>query len=235
LFDTRTGDGVRAGKVRHLEPLAVQVAGRAGVPPTGATAVVMNLTVTEPESPGFMRTTPAGEPKASTSNVNFFRGDTVPNLVICKLGANGQIEVDGVGEGAHVLGDVFGYFGPTGNRLRAVPPRRVLDTRIGFGAPKRAVGPGTGVQLPIVGRANVPGDATAVVLNVTATNVSGPTFVTVFPHGEAPPATSNLNVVPRQTVANLVICRLGWAGNLQVHSPVAACDVIADVLGYFVA
>ena len=46
----------------------------------------MNLTVTEAESPGWMRATPAGEAAATTSNVNFWAGDTVPNLVICKLG-----------------------------------------------------------------------------------------------------------------------------------------------------
>ena len=41
--------------------------------------------------------------------------------------------------------------------------------------------------------------------------------VTVWPNGESPPATSNLNAVPGQTVANLVICRLGWAGALLLE------------------
>ena len=34
-------------------------------------------------------------------------------------------------------------------------------------------------------------------------------------------------------VANLVICRLGAGGALRLASPIAACDVIADALGYF--
>ncbi len=84
-----------------------------------------------------------------------------------------------------------------------------------------------------MGRGNVPPTATAVVLNVTATNVAGPSYVTVWPHGEAAPDTSNLNVAAGQTAANLVICRLGWEGALQIANPVASCDVIADVLGYF--
>ena len=43
LFDTRTGHGIRAGKVGTAMPIDVQVAGLAGVPPSGATAVVVNL------------------------------------------------------------------------------------------------------------------------------------------------------------------------------------------------
>jgi hypothetical protein len=234
LFDTRTGHGVRGGKLPHAAPLDVQVAGNAGVPTSGATAVVMNLTVTEPESPGYMRVTPTGEPAATTSNVNFFGGDTVPNLVICKLGDGGRVSVDGVGTGAHVIGDVFGYFAADGLRLRTVPPKRLLDTREGFGAPKAQLAPGTTIQHPVAGRASVPTDAAAVVLNVTATNVVGPSFVTVWPHAEAQPDTSNLNAIGGQTVANLVICRLGYEGALLFANPVAPCDVIADVLGYFV-
>ncbi len=233
LFDTRSGQGIRPGKVPSDTKIDVQVAGLAGVPASGATAVVMNLTVAEPDSEGWMRATPTGA-AANTSNVNFFAADTVPNLVITKLGAGGQITVDGFGTGAHVLGDVFGYFGPTGSLMRTVAPKRMLDTREGLGAAKAKVVGEESIRLAIGGLARFPRDARAVILNVTATNVDGPTFVTVWPDGEDMPATSNLNVIAGQTVANLVICRLGTTGALQLASPVSACDLIADVLGYFV-
>ena len=71
-------------------------------------------------------------------------------------------------------------------------------------------------------------------LNVTATNVTGLSYVTVWPDGEPQPGTSNLNVFPGQTVANLVICRLGYGGALRLASPAAPCDLVADVLGYFI-
>lgn len=234
LFDTRTGDGIRPGKIASLSPVEVQVAGLSGVPASGATAVVLNLTVTEPDSPGWMRSTPAGQAAADTSNLNYMAGNTVCNLVICKIGEGGRITVDGFGDGAHVIGDVFGYFGASGRKLRTLPPSRLLDTREGNGAPKRPVGPGIDVMLPVGGRGRVPRTASAVILNVTATNVSGPSFVTVWPTGEAQPGTSNLNVVPGQTVANLVICRLGVDACLQLASPVSNVDLIADVLGYYV-
>jgi hypothetical protein len=231
LFDTRDGHGVRSGKVGSAAAIDVQVAGLAGVPASGATAVVMNLTVTEPDSPGWMAATPTGI-GATTSNANFGPGDTVPNLVICKLGGDGRVSVQGAGAGAHVIGDVFGYFGASGQRLVTLPPSRLLDTREGWGAPKAQVG-GESIQLPVGGRARVPINAAGVILNVTATNVTGPSFVTVWPNGEGQPPTSNLNVAGGQTVANLVICRLGSDGALRLASPVSPCDLIADVMGYF--
>lgn len=233
LFDTRTGQGVRPGKIPGQTVVPVQVAGQQGIPASGASAVVMNLTVTETESPGWMRATPSGQAAASTSNLNFFAGNTVPNLVICKIGPDGAVNIDGVGNGAHVLGDVFGYFGPTGSLMRTVAPKRMLDTRDGLGAPRAQVGADP-VQLSIGGLSIFPRDARAVILNVTATNVTGPTFVTVWPDGEDMPETSNLNAFAEQTTANLVICRLGASGALRFASPPAPCDLIADVLGYFV-
>ena len=234
LFDTRSGEGIRVGKLHHLEPVEIQVAGLAGVPLSGATAVVLNLTVTEPSAPGFLRITPTGRTPAETSNVNFFANDTVPNLVICQLGDGGRITLDSAGESTHALGDVFGYFGASGSRLKTMPPERLLDTRIGLGSSTEPVGPDRTLQLGVGGRARIPAEATAVVLNVTATNVSGHSFVTVWPSGGDRPGTSNLNLVPGQTIANLVICRLGAGGALSIGNQLAACDVIADALGYFV-
>ncbi|NNE12007.1 MAG: hypothetical protein HKN41_07140 [Ilumatobacter sp.] len=234
LFDTRNGTGVRRGKLDDRQALEVQVAGRSGVPGSGASAVVMNVTVTEPEGPGYLSVAPAGGSAPDTSNINFFPGDTVPNLVICKLGTGGKVTIDGVGRNKHALADVFGYFTSNGDRLRATPPRRILDTREGLGADRRQVGPGHEVQLAVGGSGAVPSDATAVVLNVTATLVSRHSYVSVWPAGEADPGTSNLNLAPGQTIANLVICRLGDGGALTLANPLANCDLIADVLGYFV-
>ncbi len=234
LFDTRDGRGVRAGKLRDLTPVDVQVAGRAGVPSSGATAVVMNVAVTDAESRGFVRVTPKGADARETANVNFFAGDTVPNLVICKIGDGGKITIDGRGSGMNVIGDVFGYFGSTGERLRAMPPSRVLDTREGIGADQGQIGPERDVQLVMAGRNGIPEGATAVVLNVAATNVTERSFISVYPFGEDHPGTANLNLEPGRTIANLVICRLGEQGSLTISNIRASCDVVADAFGYFV-
>lgn len=234
LFDSRDGLGVAARQLGGQQPVDIQVAGNAGVPASGATAVVMNVTATRTNSVGFLRLTPTGRTRAETSNVNFFAGDTVPNLAICQLGDGGKITLDADGQGAHVIGDVFGYFSSSGGRLRATPPRRVLDTRDGTGAPTAPIGPGRTVTLRLAGSNGIPTNANAVVLNLTAARVRAKSYVSVWPAGEADPGTSNLNVVPGRVAANLVICRLGEDGSVVVANPVSECDVIGDVMGYFV-
>lgn len=234
LFDTRDGTGVRAGKILDRTPVDIQVAGRLGIP-SGATAVVLNLAVTEPESRGYLRLTPSDATVRETANVNFFEGDTVPNLVICKLGPDGRVTLDGRGDGTHAIGDVFGYFHPTGDRIWTTPPSRVLDTRDGTGVegPGR-IGPERRIRVPLAGRSGISTAATAVVLNVAATNVSARSYISVYPWGEEHPGTANLNVNSERNIANLVICRLGTDGALAFHNKLAECDVIADVFGYVV-
>ncbi len=239
LFDTRIGHGVRAGKLAADEAVDLAVAGAVGVP-VGATAVVMNLGVTEAENAGFLRLTPKGAQSATTSNVNFFAGDTVPNLVVCQLGTDGMVTLDGAGHAKHAFGDVFGYFsagdsgGDSGARMQPLVPARALDTRDGTGVTLGPIGPQRTLDLQISGRNGVPSNATAVVINVAATNVTAPSYVSVWPGGTRDPGTSNLNLLAGQTLANLVICQLGDTGNLHIGNPLAACDVLADVLGYFV-
>lgn len=234
LFDSRTGSGIRRGKLAHLEAVDVQVSGRSGVPSSGASAVVMNVTVTEADSLGHVTVAPAGAATPDTSNLNFGSGDTVPNLVICKLGSGGKVTIEGAGGSRHVLADVFGYFTSNGDKLRATPPRRVLDTRYGIGSERRPIGPGRQLRLVLGGSGAVPPTASAVVMNVTATQVAQASFVSVWPYGEADPGTSNLNLLPGQTIANLVICRIGDEGAVTIANQLSQCEVIADVLGYFV-
>ncbi len=234
LFDSRNGTGMRRGALAPGTAVDVQVAGKAGVPKVGATAVVVNVTAVNPDQPGHLRVTPTGRTPATTSNVNFAAGDVVPNLVICELGDGGKLRMDATGASTHVVGDVFGYFADGGERLITMAPRRLLDTRDGTGAPKRPLGPGRRVDLQVAGLKGVPAAATAVVLNVTATKVAGASHVSVWPRGGAEPSTSNLNVVAGQTIANLVICRVGEQQSVSLANPLAGCDLVADVLGYFV-
>jgi hypothetical protein len=73
--------------------------------------------------------------------------------------------------------------------------------------------------------------ATAVVLNVTVTGTAGNGYVTVFGSGTARPATSSLNYVRGQTVANQVIAKVGSDGKVSVYTQTGA-DIIVDVVGW---
>jgi hypothetical protein len=86
----------------------VAVAGRGGVP-AGATAVIANLTATNTTSWGFLSAWPTGAPQPASSNLNFLGGQTVPNLVMLKLGAGGQLSIANGPGSANVILDVMGY------------------------------------------------------------------------------------------------------------------------------
>ena len=87
-----------------------QVAGRGGVPSTGASAVIMNVAVTGPTANSYLSVFPSGEAKPTTSNLNFVAGQTVPNLVAAKLGAGGKVSLANAAGTTHVIADVAGWF-----------------------------------------------------------------------------------------------------------------------------
>ena len=135
ILDTRNGTGGAKAPVAAGTPRVVQVAGQGGVPLTGATAAVLNVTVTEPSHGGWLAVHPSGEAFPGVSNLNFVKGQTVPNLVMAKLGGDGKVVLTNAFGTAHVVIDVLGYYGTAGaehdsGRCR---PSRILDTRDGTG------------------------------------------------------------------------------------------------------
>ena len=80
-------------------------------------------------------------PLPNVSNLNFAPGQTVPNLVVARIGTGGKVERAGQRRAPrHVLMDVVGWFGSgdttiPGARLLTQTPERKLDTRVGIGGP----------------------------------------------------------------------------------------------------
>ena len=56
---------------------------------------------------------------------------------------------------------------------------------------------------------------TAVVMNVTVTNTTAASYLSVYPTGVAQPYTSNLNWTPGDTVPNLVAVTAGNSGKVD--------------------
>jgi hypothetical protein len=80
------------------------------------------------------------------------------------------------------------------------------------------------------------GDAvppTAVVLNVTATNPTANSFLTVWPDGSTRPIASDSNYRPGLTVPGLVVVRVGPTGAIDLYNSAGSADVIVDVVGWY--
>jgi hypothetical protein len=134
-----------------------------------------------------------------------------------------------------VIADVVGYWKTgSGSVLTSQSPVRIVDSRNGIGGPQAPIAQGTTRNVVVAGQGGVPGNATAVVLNVTATQGTTGGYFTVFPGGTTQPTTSNLNFAANQNIPNLVIMGLGADGSVDIFNAIGSTDVLVDVLGYFV-
>ncbi|MEV7278775.1 FlgD immunoglobulin-like domain containing protein [Streptomyces sp. NPDC093111] len=234
LMDTRSGLGVPKAKVAADQTVSLTVAGQGGVPAEGVTAVVLNVTATNATASTFVSVYPYGTTRTSASNLNVVAGQTVPNLVVVPV-KDGKVTFYNRGGTIDLLADVAGYFtsGTTGSLYEPVTPARLMDTRNGTGVPKAKVAADQTVTLTVTGQGGVPAEGvTAVVLNVTATNATASTFVSVYPYGTTRTSASNLNVVAGQTVPNLVVVPVK-DGKVTFYNRGGTIDLLADVAGYY--
>lgn len=232
VLDTRRGLGA-PGPLGEKASFDVQMTGVGGVPASGVSGVVLNVTTDRPTGVrSFVTVWPTGDARPNASSLNMVAGETAPNLVFARVGANGKVSFANDLGATHLLADVLGWFGTapaaSGN-FTPLAPARVLDTRA-----SGAVGARSSIDLAITGRGGVPaGGVSAVVLNVTATRPTERTFVTVWPAGEARPDASNLNVIAGQSRPNLVIARVGAGGKVSLYNDAGSTDLVADVVGWF--
>jgi hypothetical protein len=227
LLDTRNNGGpVAQGQIRNL-----QVTGQGGVPQAGVAAVALNVTATNPTSASYLSIFPGGSALPATSNLNFEAGQTLPNRVVVPVGASGQIEIFNAFGRVDVVVDVNGWFTDAtspagGSRFTAIAPQRILDTRSGFG-PMRDAGV-AGVNFTDTAAVGI----TAIVANFTAVGAAAPSYLTVWPDGTPQPLASDLNYTTGQTIANLVVTKLGPTG-FNVYNAGGTADLVIDLNGYY--
>ncbi|MFI9330191.1 hypothetical protein ACIGZJ_21905 [Kitasatospora sp. NPDC052868] len=233
LLDTRDGTGGTTKPVGQASSITLQIAGTAGVPATGVTAVVLNVTATNPTSDSYVSVYPNGQARTSASNLNFTPGQTIPNLVVVPV-TNGKIDFYNNSGTVDLIADITGYY-TTGNGASYSPttPTRLLDTRDGTGGTTKPVGQASSITLQIAGTAGIPATGvTAVVLNVTATNPTSDSYVSVYPNGQTRTSASNLNFTPGQTIPNLVVVPV-TNGKIDFYNNSGTVDLIADITGYY--
>ncbi len=245
LLDTRpnyptidgsaSGGGVQtAGKTLELD-----VTGRGGTT-DNATAVTLNITATQPAGPGFATVYPCGTTRPEASTINFTAGTTIANAVTTKVGTNGNVCIY-TQQQTHLVIDVNGYYTPTNNPAtdyRPLTPARLLDTRPNYPTIDGSAS-GGGVQtagktleLDVTGRGGTTDNATAVTLNITATQPAGPGFATVYPCGTTRPEASTINFTAGTTIANAVTTKVGTNGNVCIYTQ-QQTHLVIDVNGYY--
>ncbi len=249
-------DGV--GNALYYEPAdnptdTAQVAGVDGIP-SGATDVVMNVTVAQVTTGGFLTVYPAGESPPVASNLNFTPGMVVANLVEVPLSSSGQVDftLGGANGSTEVIADIEGYVaagtsGSPGDTFDPMAPERIVDTRCFSSSYESSnaaycqsvpnqVSPASSIPAHSSATIKLPsalGSASAVVANLTVTGTSAGGFLTAYPAGQSLPPSSNLNFTAGQTVANRIEVPVS-SGSIEVYNgSTSPVDVVIDVSGTY--
>ena len=255
---TQCNTTVSSGSPDHLvgpsTPLAVTVAGNGGVPSTGVSAVVLNVTVTQPAASAYVTAYPTGQPRPVASNVNYVTSETVANRVIVPVGTNGRVTFFSAAA-TDLIVDVSGWYTATGGTTGSeftpeVAPVRICDTRgsnpshlvtpytqcntnVAHGGPGHPLVAGAARTLQASGLGDVPSGASAAVLNVTDVAPTAPSYLTVYPQG-SPPTTSDVNPAVGGVEANLAVATLTTPGTFAViDRGSGTADLVVDVAGWY--
>ena len=262
VCDTRLGNSTPCSghTLQNGQVLTVQVAGIGGVP-SNASAVAINVTTINQSGWSYITVYPSGSSLPTVSNQNFQGNQIRPARVIATLSSSdpGHINIYYYGGSADVIVDLNGYYmnysgTVDGSAYYDTPLSRIVDTRCKYvtasslcesenlPAPNSNLGifgsTNSTEQVNIVGDAEVPSFASAVVANFTIISSSTYGFVTAYPPSDTTlPVISDLNWNNEgQISANLGIVEIGSSGlfvnGINVYS-YAATNLIIDVSGFF--
>jgi hypothetical protein len=220
IGDTRTGTGFAKGKASGTQTLTLPSS-----VPADAGMVALTVTATQANAVGNVVAWPGG-PVPATSNVNFTPGRTQANLVLVKP-SNGTVSFKVSGGPTDLVVDVGGYT-PAGSAFTAIGPDRLADSRTATGLKQGPIRGAVDLTLP----ATVPAGTTAVLLNVTATDATGPGFVAVYPAGQPQPPTSNVNYDNGVTGANLVLVPVGANNAVTLFVGGSGANLVVDISAY---
>ena len=232
LLDTRNGLGAPMARVAGGATVTLQVAGRGGVPRTGVSAVVLNLTGVSPTAATYLTAYPADSARPQVSSLNLDAGTTRANLVTVPLHADGRIDLVSAAGSIDLVADVVGVYagsstvatelGASGGFL-AVTPKRLFDSRAdGVGAFVN----GDTARIPVSLSDTVDSRVRALVVTVTVTGATAPGYLRLWSAAAAEPTTSSLNVVPGTDVANTAVVEVGACGASCASATYAALPAI---------
>ena len=126
--------------------LSLTVAGRAGVPTSGAGAVILDVSSSGAASGGWLTTYPAGVTRPAAPQVRFETARDATGLVVAKVGTGGVVKVH-TSASTNVMVDVLGWLPTTADHV-AVTPARLLDSQTGLGYPTGRVAARSGTGRP---------------------------------------------------------------------------------------
>jgi hypothetical protein len=207
----------------------VPVLGQGNVPSSGVSAVAISVGASCASAATAVTVAPSGLDVAGARVVSVDRGGTAGGFSLMRLGQDGGLTFRNQSGSVALDVSVVGYVSTSGGGGSLVPLGR---TRLN-GAKPLAVSTAA-VDVPVAGRAGVPTDARAVVLNVRRSGNSKVTSLWGWAAGSAQPGPSSWNRGSGAAAAQRVIIPLGDLGAIRVAADRVG-QVALDVVGYVAA
>ena len=145
VMDTRNGTGVAKAPVGPGGTVSLLVDGVDGVPSSGVTAVVLNVTATGGTAASNVTVYPDGVTRPLASNLNFAAGETIPNLVVVPVGTDGKVDFYNDDGDVNLVADLAGYYTTAGQTWGTVIQVRGTATLDGGGTAQTSAGSCRGV------------------------------------------------------------------------------------------
>jgi hypothetical protein len=171
--------------------------------------------------------------------LNSYDGRVKAVAAVVPGGNSGAVSVF-VTDTADVVLDIDGYFTtPSQQTLQfyPLPPCRVADTRDpnepdGLGPPYLKGNAERDFPVLAATSCNIPSNARAYSLNITAVPHGFLGYLTVWPTGQNQPTASTLNAYGGQVTANAAIVQAGTGGDISAYVT-DDTDLVIDINGYF--
>ena len=231
ILNTQTGVGAPRARIAAGGTLSLKVAGAAGVPQAGLTAVAVNLTAVNPSASGHVVGYGDGAARPGTSDLDFSAGKNATNLAVVPV-ADGKIDLYNASSGAiDLTADIAGYYtnaNKKGSELTTLAPAQVLDSQI-------AVPAGGTTSVDVLGAGGVPtSGVTAVLLGVTTVDPHASGSLTVY-DGSACPGVTDASFTAGQSVSNLVLVPVSDGKVRFSNRSAGSLDLAVSVQGYYSA
>ncbi len=241
-----------------ISPAEGEGPGPDGLPSSGVTAVVVNLTAIVGSQAGYLSVYPSGEPRPTIESLSFPANQTLVNLATVGVGTQGDIAVYNALGTVNVVLDLEGYFtssnavgSGTAGLFNPTTPTRICDTQAA--QPENqcsgdTLGPDEALTFNVAGSGSpVPATGvSAVLFDLTAVGPTTGTVLTAYPGSAStapgsvstspsPPAESNLSAPAGWTLANQVVVAVppSSGGNVDIYNALGSVDIAVDVNGWF--
>ncbi len=248
VVDTTVGLGW-SGQLQPNATNSISVTGVAGVPTTGVTAVMLqistsNSTKTSVNLNGNVWVWPTGTTRPQYAVVaNAPLNSVADNTAIVQVGSGGKISFYNGANGSpvDVSADIEGYVTSAATKVvrrdfRPAGPNRIIDTTDGTGGRATPLTSDAPWTFDVSGVGGIPtSGVTAVVLNVGAVATSTNCWLQVQPTGtdSAAQGYPRVDTYATYTAQGFAVVAPDANGDLTFSTNCASTDVHVDVQGYY--